>query len=435
MSAENNSHLSSNRINNEDTSTADATNSSSSSSLNQQQHVQSNSTSSSSMNFPHLSSFANLHPSISQHLQQYVSSSSLNQPTPTTNIVHSQNLNSSDTEHQQGENFTTVLLNNNQVPQTATATTAATNENDDNSEESEASWFGIDPDIREMILKAIPLIVLPSLLFLYFHFIGVITVLWLGLALFSVHERLKQQVSLKEERSLWMSLLLVVICGAHISLLYFFLMKYQPWYYLAFMTPTKQHLDFWNSLFFVVVTDCVLKLTSMIIKCFVVIVIGPMKFIPNAIKGRIYANIETLFYTYRCCLPLPVWIRYLFGPTYHIAFSILVTGIYSIFKLRSILDSIWKSLLALKALFSTTAPFGRYATREEVLEADDSCSICQDEFKKPISLNCGHLYCEECISTWFSSQSGMTCPICRAKQPETQLKYVDGSSNLGVFCL
>lgn len=49
------------------------------------------------------------------------------------------------------------------------------------------------------------------------------------------------------------------------------------------------------------------------------------------------------------------------------------------------------------------------------LESLDSltCPICHDTFSSPTRLSCSHVFCEECVSTWFDR--GMTCPMCRAK--------------------
>jgi hypothetical protein len=113
--------------------------------------------------------------------------------------------------------------------------------------------FSSNRELLEAIFKIVPLILLPSLLFLYFHLVGVLTFIWLFLAIFTVHERLKQQVSLKENRSLFMSVLLILICVAHISLLYFFLYRYKPWMFLIFQDASTEKLGFWDSLFFVVI--------------------------------------------------------------------------------------------------------------------------------------------------------------------------------------
>ncbi|KAG4071349.1 hypothetical protein HA402_004053 [Bradysia odoriphaga] len=43
------------------------------------------------------------------------------------------------------------------------------------------------------------------------------------------------------------------------------------------------------------------------------------------------------------------------------------------------------------------------------------CSVCLDIFEAPLELPCGHIYCYECIRTYFSSSSTSECPECRGR--------------------
>ena len=40
-----------------------------------------------------------------------------------------------------------------------------------------------------------------------------------------------------------------------------------------------------------------------------------------------------------------------------------------------------------------------------------SCSICLGEITNPVSLSCGHTYCQECINKTFEHVN--ECPLCR----------------------
>jgi hypothetical protein len=67
----------------------------------------------------------------------------------------------------------------------------------------------------------------------------------------------------------------------------------------------------------------------------------------------------------------------------------------------------------------------RFVPREEpadgvgVDEEFDSCSICFEEYedteqKRPVSLSCGHSFCEGCLNK-CPDENGLECPVCREK--------------------
>lgn len=53
----------------------------------------------------------------------------------------------------------------------------------------------------------------------------------------------------------------------------------------------------------------------------------------------------------------------------------------------------------------------RYFDKEAISE-HLYCPICQEVFNYPMALQCGHVFCESCISQWLNSQQ-RTCPECR----------------------
>ncbi|XP_056405996.1 E3 ubiquitin/ISG15 ligase TRIM25-like [Hyla sarda] len=59
------------------------------------------------------------------------------------------------------------------------------------------------------------------------------------------------------------------------------------------------------------------------------------------------------------------------------------------------------------------------ASSTELIE-ELNCSICLEVFRDPITLRCGHNFCQECINGVLDSQesSGVfTCPQCRKRFP------------------
>ncbi|KAH1182669.1 hypothetical protein KIL84_004161, partial [Mauremys mutica] len=50
------------------------------------------------------------------------------------------------------------------------------------------------------------------------------------------------------------------------------------------------------------------------------------------------------------------------------------------------------------------------------------CAICLEPFKDPVILDCGHNYCQACITgSWGASGTGL-CPQCRKPLPEAALR-------------
>uniref|UniRef100_A0A493TF15 RING-type domain-containing protein n=1 Tax=Anas platyrhynchos platyrhynchos TaxID=8840 RepID=A0A493TF15_ANAPP len=50
----------------------------------------------------------------------------------------------------------------------------------------------------------------------------------------------------------------------------------------------------------------------------------------------------------------------------------------------------------------------------ESLQKEASCSICLDYFSDPVSINCGHSFCRDCITRCSGkSDRRFACPQCR----------------------
>uniref|UniRef100_H3AFR0 Tripartite motif containing 35 n=1 Tax=Latimeria chalumnae TaxID=7897 RepID=H3AFR0_LATCH len=49
-----------------------------------------------------------------------------------------------------------------------------------------------------------------------------------------------------------------------------------------------------------------------------------------------------------------------------------------------------------------------------VLEDEMTCPICQELFKDPVTLRCGHTFCRECVCEYWKGNAIPACLICRA---------------------
>ncbi|XP_044838488.1 E3 ubiquitin-protein ligase TRIM11-like isoform X2 [Mauremys mutica] len=78
------------------------------------------------------------------------------------------------------------------------------------------------------------------------------------------------------------------------------------------------------------------------------------------------------------------------------------------------------------------------ATPAQLLLAELTCSVCLDYFKDPVSLACGHHFCQACITQcWEGLSADFPCPECRETfsrrnlKPNRQLRnIVDASRKL-----
>ncbi|NP_001137520.1 tripartite motif containing 35-34 [Danio rerio] len=46
---------------------------------------------------------------------------------------------------------------------------------------------------------------------------------------------------------------------------------------------------------------------------------------------------------------------------------------------------------------------------------DYTCPVCQDIFKTPVILSCGHSFCQECLQQCWRSENTQECPVCRTR--------------------
>ncbi|XP_032634378.2 LOW QUALITY PROTEIN: zinc finger protein RFP-like [Chelonoidis abingdonii] len=59
----------------------------------------------------------------------------------------------------------------------------------------------------------------------------------------------------------------------------------------------------------------------------------------------------------------------------------------------------------------------------ESLQEEATCPICLDYFKDPVITNCGHNFCQVCISQcWEGSDRDISCPQCRKTVQERNLR-------------
>ena len=63
--------------------------------------------------------------------------------------------------------------------------------------------------------------------------------------------------------------------------------------------------------------------------------------------------------------------------------------------------------------------------------ASPRSTICQEDYTNPVRLDCGHIFCEECITSWCErNTTASTCPLCRAQIHTALGAHSDGTTTL-----
>ncbi|KAH7432777.1 hypothetical protein KP509_07G039400 [Ceratopteris richardii] len=278
--------------------------------------------------------------------------------------------------------------------------------------------------------QVLPFCLLLLTVFIRQHLQGFLVTVWLTFMLIKSNHILRKQTALKGERKI--PVLLCIATGLLLQIvLVYWLYRKEDLHRPLFMLPPLEVPNFWNAVFMILVNDMMVRQGAMILK------IGLLMYYKNT-RGRNYRRqgqlltfVEYVLLLYRVLLPTPVWYRFFLNKEYGSFFSSLITGLYLTFKLTSVVEKVHLFIASLKALLRREVQYGSYATAEEVNAAGDLCAICQEKMHAPISLNCKHLFCEDCVSEWFERER--TCPLCRAVVKPAELKsFGDGSTSL--FC-
>jgi len=172
------------------------------------------------------------------------------------------------------------------------------------------------------------------------------------------------------------------------------------------------NMGFFGVLFRVLLTEMFIMYVTLLCK----ILVSKLPSVSKAHKRRIYQWLEYTGVLYRFPIPFVQWVVYLDGFSW--------TFLYSVVKFLIGLSICWSWLRISIRLFCY-AHLGS-TPREEELKHAEHCTICFGEFTAPIKLNCGHIFCSDCIRTWLDRE--VTCPICRAIVTKEDNHYRRGNS-------
>ncbi|CAH0388332.1 unnamed protein product [Bemisia tabaci] len=181
---------------------------------------------------------------------------------------------------------------------------------------------------------------------------------------------------------------------------------------LLLIPPLIQPVNFGDLLWLVAITDFNLKLITIMIKIFVILL--PVRLLPTLKRGKYYLLIEVSSQLYRGLAPIQPWLYFLLesyqGP--QAILGVVLSAFYMVSKGSDLLISLRAWWIAVIKLLSNVQ-LGVSPSKEQLAVSGGQCPICHDEFDSPVMLECSHVFCEACVAKWFDREP--TCPLCRAK--------------------
>eukprot|EP00029_Vermamoeba_vermiformis_P004312 TRINITY_DN14851_c0_g1_i1.p1 TRINITY_DN14851_c0_g1~~TRINITY_DN14851_c0_g1_i1.p1 ORF type:complete len:427 (+),score=33.93 TRINITY_DN14851_c0_g1_i1:81-1361(+) len=282
--------------------------------------------------------------------------------------------------------------------------------------------------VSKVLAYVAPFLVVFLTVFIVKHIWGFLVFAWLYNLLIKANDRMKQEVAKRENRDKNVFGGIIIVLALNFAWpLFIFRATDHLYQGMLFMSITESY-DLWQTLWNICVTDTLVKYIAIIIKSIYAINLGHKP--PFRKRATMYSFIETLFACYRTMLPIPLWVNFLLSDwEYSNVLSGIAIMFYLILKFPRAYEKTMVTIITFKAVVKGHLRFGTYATREQVQEVGDQCSICQEAMTAPVILSCKHIFCEECVGAWFEKEK--TCPLCRAQIEGTgNLIYADGTTTL-----
>ncbi|XP_042299675.1 RING finger and transmembrane domain-containing protein 2-like isoform X2 [Sceloporus undulatus] len=240
--------------------------------------------------------------------------------------------------------------------------------------------------------KGLPFIMILLAKVCFQHKLGIALCIGMASTFAYANSTLREQVSLKEKRSVLVVFwILVFLAGNTLYLLYTFSSQ-QLYNSLIFLKPNLEKLDFFDLMWIVGISDFVLKYLTIALKCFIVAL--PKIILAVKSKGKFYLVIEELSQLFRSLVPIQLWYKYIMGDD--------PSGSYFLGGILLIMYSLCKS-------FDIC---GRVGSIRKALKF-----LCTPQ----------HIFCEECLCLWFDREK--TCPLCRSVAVETLRCWKDGTTS------
>ncbi|XP_045461410.1 RING finger and transmembrane domain-containing protein 2-like [Harmonia axyridis] len=284
----------------------------------------------------------------------------------------------------------------------------------------------------QVVLKYIPFILILLAKGIYDYHEGIFIILIMLITFANANSTVRREATKRHRRSissLGVALLYIAACLLFIHFIFDDeFQKFDDVLNLALIRTFQHPLTVWNLMWIVIVTDFALKLITIVIK--ILFSMLPGKILAFQKRGKIYLLIEAFSQMYRSMATIQPWLYYLLesysGPEKIVA--VFLSAFYMISKGPDLMSRLKLFKTAcFKLLQNVTV--GSAPTKEQIQTAGENCPICHDEYDSPVLLECRHIFCENCVTTWFDREQ--TCPLCRAKIVDDP-SWRDGSTSFFV---
>merc|ERR1719391_1035790 len=302
--------------------------------------------------------------------------------------------------------------------------------------EAENGWSAIlnsNPEIKAVVSaceKYIPFLLIILVKSVFEHGKGIIVCVGLVLTFLHANSVLRQQVARQARRNLGALLAISVNMVACCAFIYFVFLDDQL-VLSPFFIPPAAVTTFYDLVWIVGVNDFVLKFLAVLAK--VVVTLLPASILPYQKRGKHYLFLEVTSQLHRQLVPLQPWLMYLLaasdeqGPASipNKVLGVFLTAAYMVVKGRIFMRALKLWRAAFYKLLQSTR-YGKTPNPDQMKASGGFCPICQDAYQEPTMLHCKHIFCEECVATWFDRDT--TCPMCRAKVSEDP-SWRDGATS------
>ncbi|XP_065055546.1 E3 ubiquitin-protein ligase RNFT2-like [Rhopilema esculentum] len=274
----------------------------------------------------------------------------------------------------------------------------------------------------------LPFILLLCSRIMWDHRLGILVFIGMFGAFFHANNTIRRQVALKERRMHRISLWTFTFLTGNIIFVYYVFHRQRLEMCLLFQKPNFLRMDVWTVFWCVGITDFVIMFATMALKS--ILILLPRSIVPFRKRGKIFLVVEQLSQLYRTLTPFPQWLffftDYNLGGEY---FATVSSILYLLLKGQMGLKKVKEVVAAIRTC-RKEARYGQMPSQSQILEAGNSCPICQEELANPVALRiCKHIFCEDCIAVWFDRER--TCPMCRANVAEDPT-WKDGSTSLSM---